>query len=400
MSNILMQAKELQEKIVNDRRYFHQNAEFGHDLPLTTEYVASRLKQMGYEPEVMDNSGIVALAKGKKPGKTILLRGDMDALPLIEETNLEYKSKTNNMHACGHDTHTAMLLGAAELIMKHIDELEGTVKFMFQPAEEILSGAKAMMNAGILENPNVDAAIMIHIFSGLEIKSGLLVIPDGGYVSASADMFHIDIQGKGGHGAMPHQSIDPLNVAAHTHISLQEIVSREMPPDSTVVVNIGQMHGGTAGNIIPDKAFIEGTIRAFNSEERKFIKNRVVEIAQSVATTFRAEATTDYRMECPSIYNNPELYETVYDINKDMLGEENIASFKAVYPSGKMTGSEDFGYISEKVPSLMMVLAGGSQEEGHTYPLHHPKVTFNEDIFYIGSAVYANTAIEWLKMNK
>lgn len=400
MNTILMEAKAIQNDIVKDRRFLHQNAEFGHDLPKTTDYILSKLEDMGYEPQLMDNSGIVALATGKKSGKTILLRADMDALPIIEETEVEYKSVTKNMHACGHDTHAAMLLGAAKLIMNHLDELEGTVKLMFQPAEEVLTGAKAMIDAGVLENPKVDAAAMIHIFSGFNIKSGTLIIPKGGYISASADMFHIDIHGKGGHGAMPQLSVDPLNVAAHIHLSLQEIIARELPPDSTTVITVGQMHGGTAGNIIPDKAFIEGTIRAFSSDERKFMKNRVVEVTNGIATTFRADTITEYKMECPSVYNNPELYEQIFKINQELLGKENIVSFEAIYPSGKMTGSEDFGYISEKVPSLMMVLGGGSPEEGYPYPQHHPKVNFMEDVFYLGAAIYANTAIEWLKSNK
>ena len=400
MNNILKEAKEIQDIIVKDRRYIHQNAELGHNLPITSGYVMSRLKEMGYEPELMGNSGVVALAVGKKKGKTFLLRADMDALPIVEENELEYKSSTQNMHACGHDAHAAMLLGAAQILITHLDEIEGTVKLMFQPAEEQLSGAKEMVNAGILENPKVDAAMMVHIFSGLSINGGTLIIPKGGYVSSSADMFHISINGKGGHGAMPHQSIDPLNVAAHIHISLQEIISREVAPDSTTVITIGQMHGGNAANIIPDKAFIEGTIRAFNGDERKLMKNRVVEISKGIAATFRAEADVEYRMECPSVYNNPSLYNQILKINSDLIGEDSIKSFDDVYPSGKMTGSEDFGYISEEVPSIMMVLGGGSPEQGYPYPQHHPKVNFMEDVFYIGSAVYANTAIEWLKLNK
>ncbi|MGD9569893.1 MAG: M20 family metallopeptidase [Sedimentibacter sp.] len=400
MNNFLMEAKEIQDVIVNDRRYIHQNAELGHNLPITSAYVMARLKEMGYEPELICNSAVVALAVGKKPGKTFLLRADMDALPIVEENDLEYKSKTQNMHACGHDTHAAMLLGAAQLLMNHIDELEGTVKLMFQPAEEELSGAKAMIEAGVLDNPKVDAAIMVHIFSGLPLPAGTLIIPKGGFISSSADMFHISINGKGGHGAMPQQSIDPLNVAAHIHISLQEIISREVPPDSTAVITIGQLHGGNAANIIPDKAFIEGTIRAFNSEERNLMKNRVVEISKSVAATFRATADVEFRIGCPSVYNNPALYEQIAKINKEFLGEDTIKTFDDVYAGGKMTGSEDFGYISEEVPSVMMVLGGGSPEQGYPYPQHHPKVNFMEDVFYLGSAVYANTAMQWLKINK
>jgi hippurate hydrolase len=324
----------------------------------------------------------------------------MDALPIVEENDLEYKSKTQNMHACGHDVHTAMLLGAAQLLKNHEDEIQGTVKLMFQPAEEQLSGAKAMVEAGVLENPKVDAAATVHIFSAMPVPAGTLIVPEGGYISSSGDMFHIDITGKGGHGAMPQNSIDPLNVAAHIHTALQEVIAREVPPASTTVITVGQMHGGNAANIIPDTAFMEGTIRAFNGDERNLMKTRVVEIAKGIASTFRATVNVEYRMECPSVYNDPALYDQVVSINRELLGADNVKGFDAVYSGGKMTGSEDFGYVSEKVPALMMVLGGGSPEQGYPYPQHHPKVNFNEDVFYIGTAVYANTSIEWLKINK
>jgi hippurate hydrolase len=320
----------------------------------------------------------------------------MDALPIIEENDLEYKSKTQNMHACGHDIHTAMLLGAAQLLKNHEDQLEGTVKLMFQPGEERLAGAKSMIEAGVLDNPKVDAATMIHIFSGMPVPAGTLIIPKARYVSASGDMFHIGIKGKGGHGAMPHSSVDPLNVAAHIHIALQEIIARENSPSSTTIITIGQMHGGNAPNIIPDTAYIEGTIRAFDKEERNFMKNRLAEIAKGIASSFRATANVEFRRGCPSVYNDPLLYEQILKINTDFLGEKGISDF----PEGKMTASEDFGFVSEKVPTLMMALGGGSPEQGYPYPQHHPKVNFMEDIFYIGSAVYANTAIEWLKQTK
>lgn len=400
MHSILEEAKALQAEIVKDRRYLHQNAELGHELPVTTAYVLKRLREIGYTPQLIADSAIVALAGGKKPGKTFLLRADMDALPIVEENDLEYKSKTSNMHACGHDVHTAMLLGAARILKEHEDEIEGTVKLMFQPAEEQLSGAKTMIDAGVLENPKVDAAAMVHIFSGMPVPAGILIIPEGGYVSSSADMFRIDIKGKGGHGAMPQDSVDPLNVAAHIHTALQEIIARELPPSSTAAITIGQMHGGNAANIIPDTAFIEGTIRAFNNSERNLMKTRVVQIAEGIASTFRAAAKVEYRMECPSVYNDPGLYLQIAGINREFLGEDNVKSFETVIPGGKMTGSEDFGYVSEKVPSVIMVLSGGSPEQGYPYPQHHPKINFDEKVFHIGAAVYANTALEWLKNNK
>ena len=400
MSNLLTEAKALQGAIVKDRRYIHQNAELGMELPVTSAYVIKRLEEMGYEPRIIAGSGVVALAGGKKSGKTILLRADMDALPIVEENDLTYKSNTGNMHACGHDMHAAMLLGAAKLLKAHEDEIEGTVKLMFQPAEERLSGAKTMIEEGILESPNVDAAAMIHVFSGMPMKAGTLVVSEGGYSTSSADMFHIDIQGKGGHGAMPQDSVDPLNVASHIFIALQEIIAREVTPSNTAVITIGQMHGGNAANILPDTAFLEGSIRAFDKNDRELMRNRVVEISKGIAATFRAQANVEFRMECPSVYNDASLSDLSIKVNRELLGESNVITFKDIFPGGKMTGSEDFGFISEKVPSLMMALGGGSSEEGYPYPQHHPKVNFNEDILYIGSAAYANTAIKWLQSNK
>lgn len=397
MNTILHEAKKIEDSIIKDRRCLHQNAETGYDLPFTTAYVTKRLEKMGYVPEVIAQSAIVVTAGGRRPGKTFLLRGDMDALPIKEETNLPFSSETPNMHACGHDSHTAMLLGAAQLLKAHEDEIEGTVKLMFQPAEEILSGAKSMITAGVLENPHVDAAAMIHIFSGLPVPAGTLIVPKAGEVSASADMFHIDIIGKGGHGAMPNQSVDPLNVASHIFIALQELIAREVEPGNTTVLTVGQLHGGNAANIIPDTAFLEGTIRCFDNEERSYLKRRVEEVAKGVAEVFRAEAAVEFPIGCPSVYNDPKLYKQILSINRNLLGEENVTGFEAAYPTGRMSGSEDFGYVSEKVPSVMMALGGGSPEQGYPYPQHHPKVDFCEDTFYIGTAVLVNTALEWLK---
>lgn len=399
MHAIRNEANKLLPQIIADRRYFHQNAEIGFDLPLTAAYVAKRLKEMGYDPQPCGKAGLVALAGGTKPGKVFLLRADMDALPIAEETGLPFRSATPYMHACGHDCHAAMLLGAAQLLKNYEDEIPGTVKLMFQPAEELISGARDMVQAGVLENPHVDAAAMIHIFSGLPAPAGTLMIPTGGYVSSSADAFHIEVEGKGGHGAMPNLSIDPLNAAAHILIALQELIAREIDPNSTAVITIGQMHGGKATNIIPDSAFLEGTIRAFNAEERAFLRQRVIDVAQGVAATFRATAKTEYILECPSVYSDPGLFELVCSANEALLGKEWVKTFAEAYPGGRMSGSEDFGYVSEKVPSVMMILGGGSPEEGYPYPQHHPKADFREDVFATGSAVLANTALAWLMAN-
>lgn len=401
MKELFNEAKAINENIVEWRRYIHENAEVHTDLPKTTAYVIEKLREMGYKPKEICKSGVLAVAGGKKPGKTFLLRGDMDALPIPEETNLDFKSKTGNMHACGHDFHTSMLLGAAKLLKDHEDEIEGTVKLMFQPAEETLTGAKLMVEAGILKNPKVDAAMMIHVFSGMPVPSGAVVFSGEGIISAMSDWFMIKIKGRGGHGAMPNTTIDPLNTAAHIHIALGEINSREIDPSATGVVTVGSMHGGTTGNIIPDTAYLQGTIRTFNDEIREFIKKRVVEIAKGVGKTFRCEVVVELSNACPSVVNDKELSESIFKHTVDMLGPQMAINMEAV--TGKpqrISGSEDFAFISEKTATLMVGIGASVEEGGVVYPQHHPKVLFDEKVLPMGTAVYANAAIEWLKEHK
>lgn len=397
--SLINEAKNLQEILVKNRRYFHENAETHNNLPKTTKYVMEKLTEMGYEPKEICQSGVIALAGGKKPGKVILLRGDMDALPIVEETDLEFKSENGSMHACGHDFHTSMLLGAAKLLKDHEDEIEGTVKFMFQPAEETLSGAKAMIEAGILENPKVDVAMMIHVFGGMPMPSGTVIMFDEEICMASADWFEITIKGKGCHGAMPNSGIDPLNIASHIHIALQELNAREIAPGEKIALTIGQMHGGNTSNVVPDTAFMSGTIRTINNETRAFLKKRLEEICTGIATTFRAEVDVVYTNGCPCLYNNPGLKAEIMKYSEELFGEDKIFDMSKSKTDSAF-GSEDFAFVSEVVPSVVLGLGAGCPDEGYIYPQHHPKIKFNEDILHLGAALYANTALSWLKNNK
>lgn len=399
MINILEESKKIEETIIKHRRYIHENAEISDQLPITTEYVITKLREMGYNPKEISKSAVVATV-GKKSGKTILLRADMDALPIVEESELEFKSKTEYMHACGHDMHTAMLLGAAEVLKKHEDEIEGQVKLMFQPAEETLLGAKAMVEAGVLENPKVDAAMMIHVFSGMPIPSGTIIVPDFGVLSAASDWFEIKVQGKGGHGAMPNDSIDPLNVISHIHLALQEINAREIAPGDRLALTVGQMHGGNTSNVIPDTGFLAGTLRTFNEETRNFVKKRMEEISEGIAHSFRAKATVSFSNGCPSAVINEKLRKQTLNYLIELLGQEKVIEMEKVLDDAKMSGSEDFAFVSEKVPSIMLILGAGSSQKGYIYPQHHPKVRFDEDALAIGTSAYVNTAIKWLKDNK
>lgn len=396
--SMINEAKELKDVVINHRRHIHKNAETHLDLPITSAYVIEKLKEMGYEPQVMGSSGVVAIVGGKKPGKTFLLRADMDALPIIEENDLPFRSKTENMHACGHDFHASMLLGAAQLLKNHENEINGTVKLMFQPAEETLSGAKMMVENGILENPKVDAAMMLHVNSGVPIPTGTVMIVPDGACAASADWFTIKVQGKGSHGAMPNLGVDPLNVLSHIHIALQAINAREVAPSDIAVLTIGQMHGGNTSNVIPDTAYMTGTIRTMNEKVRDLVKKRLQEIACGVGTTFGAAVTVTFDQGCACNMVDANLNQQVKSYAEKLIGKDKVLD-NSKNSQAKNYASEDFAYISNVVPSAMVMLAAGTPEEGHCYPLHHPKATFNEDALPIGAAVYANTAMEWLNDN-
>jgi len=395
---ILEEAKELQDELVSYRRHLHENPEIGMDIPETAAFVKEKLEEMGYEAQYVSNTGVTALAGGKKPGKVILLRADMDALPIQEEAGVSFKSCNNYMHACGHDLHTAMLLGAAKLLKNKEDELEGTVKFMFQPAEETLAGAKQMVQDGILENPNVDMAVMFHVMPGVPLPSGTILVPESGTFTSSSDSFELVIKGKGGHGAMPETAVDPLLVASHIHLALQEIRSRELSSGENAVLTVSQIQGGNSYNIIPDTVMMKGTIRTFNDQTRQYIPKRIEEIAKGVANAFRAEASFTLIEGCPSVVNDEAVINDVRKILTDAFGPRTVPGLE-ILGEQKMNGSEDFSYISQRVPSAMLIIGAGSQEEGYPYTVHHPKVTFNEDILSQGAAAFALIALHWLRKN-
>jgi len=398
--SILNEASAMREKLVAHRRRIHQNAEQHLELPKTSGYVEETLRAMGYEPQRLGASGIVALAGGQKPGKVFLLRADMDALPITEESGESFSCTTGSMHACGHDFHTAMLLGAAQLLKDHEDEIEGSVKLMFQPAEETLAGAKMMIDNGVLDNPKVDAAMMIHISGVNPMKTGTIFIPDPENGAAAADWFKITIQGKGGHGAMPDTGVDPLNVMSHLHIALQAINSREVSPADVVALTVGQMHGGATSNVIPDTAMMSGTIRTFDKDVREFVKQRVVELTEGVAANFRATAQVEFERGCPCFETDTDMVKELAEYAGEMVGADGVWDMVSAKGANKGMGSEDFAWISAEVPTVCFSISTGSQEEGYHYPIHHPKATFNEDALPVGTALYVNSALEWLKHNK
>lgn len=400
------EAQALHEKIVSDRRYLHTHPGTGFDIGDTVAYVKKELEALGYEPKECGKAGLIALAGGKKPGKVFMIRADMDALPIHEEADVEFASDNGCMHACGHDMHTSMLLGAARLLKEHEDEIEGTVKLMFQPAEEIFEGSHDMIEAGLLENPKVDAALMIHVMAGMPFPAGTVIVSAPGVSAPAADYFEIKVQGKGCHGSMPNAGVDPLNAAAHILIALQEIHARELAMGDQAVMTIGTMHAGKAANAIPDTATMGGSIRTFDEETRAFLKQRLTEVSEGVAKTFRAEAQVTFGSGCPTLINDKDLSECADRYVKELLGEGqafSVAQLNAMGGGGKSSkaaGSEDFAYVSQEVPAIMLALAAGQPQKGYQYPQHHPMVKFDEDALAGGSAVYAYTAMRWLEEHK
>ena len=395
---ILQEAKALQEEIKSHRLWLHTHAETGFDLTETKPYVKSALTKMGYTVQECGKAGLVTTV-GKPGGKVLLLRADMDALPIAEEADVDFACKNGRMHACGHDMHTAMLLGAAKILKAHESELDGTVKLMFQPAEEIFEGSKDMIASGVLENPSPDAALMIHVAAGMPLPAGTVVVSAPGVSAPAADYFTIRVHGKGCHGSAPQNGIDPLTAASHILIALQEIHARELSASDEAVLTFGTFHAGEAGNVIPDTATMGGTIRTYDEKTRAYLKERMTAIAKNVAEAFRATAEVSFGSGCPTLVNNKDLSEKVTGYLKDFLGA-NRAFTTAELSGGKPArggGSEDFAYVSHEVPSLMLALAAGEPSKGYPYPQHHPKVKFDESVLSTGAAVFVDCALQYLR---
>ena len=387
MNKFLKRAQELEASMKNDRHYLHQNAEVGFDLPITTKYVMDRLQEIGLEPKEICKSGVTALIEGKKPGKTYLLRADMDALSMNEENVLEFASKTNAAHNCGHDMHTAILLGAAQILKENVDELEGNVRLMFQPNEEAFLGSKAMIEAGVLDD--VDVASCMHMMLDYD-ASNYACAP--GFFSSSCDGFKITVSGKSCHGAMPHLGIDPINVGMSICTAFQQLVSRETPPKETASLTFGQFSGGNTPNIVPDKVVIQGTLRTYNAELRAKLVKRMQTIVKSAGEMYGTTVEYEVLSDVPSIYVNPEMLEEV----KTYLSE--IEGLTLANDNFRITPSDDMAFISEKVPTVYLLLQ--ARVKDNPYPHHNPKVLFDESAMTWGAAMHAQCAFEWLRNHK
>ncbi len=371
------------EILVKDYEHLHSIPEVGFELIKTKEYVKKRLNEMGIDAVECGRCGLSAVIG--EGNKTLLLRADMDALAIEDG----YK------HACGHDMHTAMLLGAAHVLKKNESALKVRVKLMFQSAEEILEGAKDMIDNGILENPKPDGAFMLHVATGTDYPLGTVIFGKSGETAPAADYFEIEIKGKGCHGSKPDTGIDPINAAAHVITAIQTINSRELGIFDSAVITIGAVQGGNAPNVIPDKVTLSGTMRAYSQQTREFVKERLAGIVKGVCQSLRCEGEVKFTKGCPPFLNDEMLLNKVCDLSRLFLGEDKVITYEELPQNTRGGGSEDFSYVSRLVPTAMASLCAGSIKDGYKYPLHHPKVTFDTNALSYGSSLMAYIAFNF-----
>jgi len=386
--------RKLQDKYTQIRRKLHQNAEIGFDVSITRQIVCDTLLSLGISPKTIGKGSIMATLGEKKKGKALLLRADMDGLPITEQTDKDYACKTGNMHACGHDFHTATLLMAAETLKAREQTLPRPVLLLFQAAEETLEGAKDVLSSGLLSLYDVGGAVMLHVLTATDLPTGHIVVSSGGVSAPAADYFTVEVIGKACHGSSPQNGVDALSVCARILLGLETLSARELPTVEPFVLTVGKMQSGVASNAIPDIAVMQGTLRAFDEEVRAFAKKRLKEISKGIAKTFRASAKVTFTSGCPALKNDGGMSAFIYNALKNGLGMDGVylsADIDGGVKKG-LGGSEDFAYIAEKVPSVMLALSAGEKDKGYVYPLHHPKTDFDESVIPIAAAAYAVAA--------
>lgn len=382
--NIQKLGEKYKDYMVEMRRYFHENPEPSTEEYNTSAKIKEELDKMGISYVSAAGTGVIGTIQGGKPGKTVALRADMDALQVKECTGLPFASKKEGlMHACGHDGHIASLLGAAKILNEIKDEIQGTVKLFFQPAEETAWGAKKMIEEGALEG--VDGVFGIHIWADIELGK---ISVEAGPRMASTDLFRIKVTGKGGHGSLPHQGVDAVVAGSAIVMNLQSIVSREISPLETAVVSVGQIKSGSRFNVIAPEAFMDGTTRAFSAEVRGKFHGMIDRIAKNTAAAYRAEAVTEYEYLVPVTINDERCSKIAEEAVRETFGEDALTTFP------KITGSEDFSYFSNEREGVLCFVGTGTE---NYYPHHHPKFSVDERALPVAASMYAAYAVNYLK---
>ena len=381
------QINKISKQLINIRRYLHQNAEVGFELYNTLTYVENELLKNGLNPIRCGKCGLyVDIGNGNN---YLLLRADMDALPIYEDTNLSYKCCNGNMHACGHDLHTTMLIGAALILKKYEDKLFNKIRLVFQPAEEILSGAKDMIDGGVLDNINVVGAMMIHNLVNTERKTGEIYIPRSGIISTSVDYVKIKITGKSSHSAMPELSNDSINVSSLIIQSIQQIASKEISIKDQLIISFGEINAGNSYNVIPSECNLKLTVRAFDKKIREFAIERIKKICNNIARAFNCQSKIEIVQSCPSLIIDENIKNATNQLFNKEFKNELILDDNFINGAG----SEDFAYFSNVIPSIMINVMSGNKIDGYKYPLHNEKVIFDEKVIQSGTLLYAYFAL-------
>ena len=391
MSEILTsEAYLLKDQLIAWRRDFHRHPELGFQEFRTSGIVARHLSSLGLEVQTgVGKTGVVGLLEGARSGPVVMLRFDMDALPIQEAGQTDYTSQTPGvMHACGHDAHTAIGLGIAQLLAKHRDEISGAIKFVFQPGEEGCGGALAMIADGVLENPKPDVALGLHVWNDLPVS---LVAAGNGGVMAAADLFTVKVQGRGGHGAQPQLCVDAVLIASQIVVALQSIVARNVNPRQTAVVTVGAIHAGMAFNVIADTAELTGTIRTFDAATREQIVRRMTDVVESTALALGGSATLEVKVISPATVNDERVAQLVRETASDVLGAERVTADQFT-----MT-AEDMSEFLNRLPGCFFFIGSANAGEGRNAAHHNPRFDIDETVLPLGVAVLAEAALKWGK---
>ena len=390
-NDLLSEAAAIDGELLRHRRYLHKNAGIGFELELAKQYVGAELSSLGYSPVSCGRCGLYADVGSSD--RAILLRADMDALPIREKTGLGFAAKNGNMHACGHDMHTAMLLGAAKILKAHESELSRFVRLIFEPAEEILEGACDMIGNGALSGLDFEGAMMIHVASGVELRAGSVILPAAGIGAPSADHFSVEVIGRGAHGGTPQLSSDAILTAAHLLSAFSELIARGVSINERALLTVGRFDGGNSPNAIAGRAVLRGTLRTFDGEVRARLKSRMVELSRGIATAFSCESDLIFEHGCPCLINSESAISRAKQCTEALRGENFVFSADAL-GAAAVGGSEDFAYFCERIPSVALSLCAGEPSRGFSYPLHHEKTAFDESVLPVGAALYAGFALE------